>query len=112
MVQSHSHVLVSLDKGACCSVATLRVIKQKEFGRRGLCFCRYVGVRTTELACSPGSRNIAERSDHCLFRVGVSVCRCRRSLLGVRARPERLHLEVLLRGQRSKLLNLSDNVYV
>lgn len=65
----------------------------------------------TELTRSQRSRDISERSDHCLFRVGISLCSCRRSLHDVGPRPEKPHLEVLLWGQRSMLLNLSDNIH-
>lgn len=58
------------------------------------------------------SRDISERSHHCLFRVGITLCGCRRSLHNVGPRPEKPHLEVLLWGQRSMLLNLSDNIYM
>ncbi len=79
--------------------------------RSGFWFFSHVSLYLTELACSQMSRSISERSDHCLFRVEISVCSCRRSVLSVGPRPERPHLEVLLRGQRSMLLNLSDNIY-
>lgn len=59
----------------------------------------------------PDRVDISERSHHCLFRVGITLCSCRRSLHYAGPRPEEPHLEVLLWGQRSMLLNLSDNIY-